>query len=106
MRVFIKQNRGMLVGLNVQDISSIQAMSRYIIITMNDKKTYTVLCQLNEFMKKIPAYEFCRVHHSYVVRIDLIGNIFTDYVVMSNKLEVNMSREGKKELLSKITILQ
>jgi len=100
--LFIKVD-SRLVRLNIKDITAIEALADYVHIFAG-KERYTVLSTMKAMEDKLPAKDFCRVHRSYIVRLDKIKEIDDHTVVMENQ-NVPVSRNLKEQLLSALNKL-
>lgn len=78
------------------DILYAKADGAYTTIYLKDTN---VLCciYLNDFLKKIPNYNFTRVHRSYVVNLFYVKDILATNVLLSNNNEIPLSRSYKKD---------
>ena len=50
----------------------------------------------------LPTNDFVRVHHSHIVRVNAIHQVFHDHIVLCNKESIPMSRQCRKELMNRL----
>ncbi len=56
------------------DIIYLEALTNYTKVVTQNKK-YTTLCNLKNFIDKLPQQKFIRIHRSYAVAVDQIHNV-------------------------------
>jgi DNA-binding LytR/AlgR family response regulator len=100
--IFIKVD-SRLVRLNLKDITAIEALADYVHIFAG-KERYTVLSTMKAMEDKLPAKDFCRVHRSYIVRLDKIKEIDDHTIVMDNQ-NIPISRNLKEQVLNALNKL-
>lgn len=100
--MFIKVD-SRLVRVNLKDISVIEALADYVHIFVN-KERYTVLSTMKAIEDKLPGKDFCRVHRSYIVRLDRIKEIEDNIIIIADQ-HVPVSRSLKDQLLSALNKL-
>lgn len=71
--LFVKVD-GRQVKINPEDIIFIEGLSDYIRIHLPNERLI-VLDNLKDFINKLPAKEFMRIHKSYIIRLDKIKSI-------------------------------
>jgi DNA-binding LytR/AlgR family response regulator len=92
-----------LVRINLKDIRMIEALADYVHIYAG-KERYTVLSTMKAIEDKLPKKEFCRVHRSYIVRLDKIKEI-DDHTVVLTEGHVPVSRNMKDQLINALNKL-
>jgi DNA-binding LytR/AlgR family response regulator len=100
--MFIKVD-SRLVHINLKDISVIEALADYVHIHVG-KQRYTVLSTMKAIEDKLPKKDFCRVHRSYIVRLDKIKEI-DDHTVVLIDQNVPVSRNMKEQLMKALNKL-
>jgi DNA-binding LytR/AlgR family response regulator len=101
--LFIKVD-SRLVRINIKDIDVIEALADYVHIFVN-KERYTVLSTMKAIEDKLPQKDFCRVHRSYIVRLDKIREIDDHTIVMANQ-NIPVSRNLKDQLMKALNKLR
>lgn len=71
--LFVKVD-GRQVKINPEEIVFIEGLSDYIRIHLQNERLI-VLDNLKDFINKLPAKEFMRIHKSYIIRLDKIKSI-------------------------------
>lgn len=71
--LFVKVD-GRQVKINPEDIIFIEGLSDYIRIHLANER-FIVLDNLKDFINRLPAKEFMRIHKSYIIRLDKIKSI-------------------------------
>ncbi len=64
------------IQLPVQSIQYLKAAGNYVEVNAVDK-AYTVYGSLSDFVARLPAQQFCRIHRSYVVNLDHVTSLAT-----------------------------
>ncbi|NTW49109.1 MAG: response regulator transcription factor [Chlorobiales bacterium] len=82
--IYVKKGSG-LTKVGIKEILWVEAYADYVIIK-TPEKSYTVHSTMKGMEKKLPAGEFCRVHRSYIVRLDKIDSIEDSAVVVERKV--------------------
>jgi DNA-binding LytR/AlgR family response regulator len=100
--LFIKVD-SRLVHVNLKDITVVEALADYVHIYVN-KERYTVLSTMKAMEDKLPKKDFCRVHRSFIVRLDRIKEIDDSIIVIGDQ-HVPVSRNLKDQLLSALNKL-
>nr|WP_256534250.1 LytTR family DNA-binding domain-containing protein [Lewinella sp. JB7] len=73
------------VRVNFADIQYIEGMKDYVRIHLPDRKV-TTLQSLKHLVEVLPATDFIRVHHSYIVGVRWIEEVQRDEVNVAGKL--------------------
>ena len=83
-----------VVYINKADIVLLKADSNYVTIyTENCEKVIT--CKLKECEKKLGGIPFVRIHKSYIVNLEYVSNISSNYVYFKNGDTCNIGRSYK-----------
>jgi DNA-binding LytR/AlgR family response regulator len=99
--LFIKTN-GKLVRLEINDILYIEAMSDYVIVHTEDKRSYIVYSTLKRFEDKMSSYgNFYRIHRSYLINLQKIKIIENGQVLIGDKL-LPIGNTYKEDFLKKV----
>jgi DNA-binding LytR/AlgR family response regulator len=99
--LFIKTN-GKLVRLEINDILYIEAMSDYVIVHTEDKRSYIVYSTLKQFEDKMSSYgNFYRIHRSYLINLQKIKIIENGQVLIGDKL-LPIGNTYKEDFLKKV----
>ena len=69
------------------DIYFIEALKDYVVINTLDRR-YTIHSTMKDIESKMPTKDFCRVHRSFIIRIDKIKEIDHSNVVMENEKKI------------------
>ncbi len=89
----------------VNDIIKIRADNVYSVLYFNNGKTFTVTQTLKEVEILLSAYDFFRVHKSYIVHLKYVVRYIKGeggYVLLTDGSEVEVSRRNKAEFLKKL----
>jgi len=99
--IFIKTN-GKLIRLDVENIVYFEAMSDYVLVHTEDKRSYIVYSTLKQFEDKMNAYSnFYRIHRSYLINLHKITSIENGQVLIAEK-HLPIGNTYKEEFLNKI----
>lgn len=102
--VFIKSNSRM-VKVNTSDIQYIEALKDYVIINANKQK-FTIHSTMKDIQSKLSAYNFMRVHRSFIVRMDKIKAIEqSNLVVEGSEKLIPIGGSYKEDLMSKLNFM-
>ena len=89
----------------IDSIISCASDSNYTIFQLKNKQKLIVSRLLREVEEMLEEYSFLRVHHSYVVNLNEIEKYYKGdggYVVMSDGSSIDVSRNKKDVLLTKL----
>lgn len=106
-KIMIAGTSGILLA-DVNDIIRIEANSNYSTFHFTNKPKLTVSKTLKEFDEYLKYNNFFRVHQSHLINllfVDSYESGLTDYVVLSNKEKIEISRRRKAEFLEKLSTL-
>jgi DNA-binding LytR/AlgR family response regulator len=92
-----------LVQIKLKDVTVIEALADYVHIFVG-KDRYTVLSTMKAMEDKLPKKDFCRVHRSYIVRLDKIKEIDDSIIVISDQ-HIPISRNMKEQVYSALNKL-
>ncbi|MFZ4613623.1 MAG: LytR/AlgR family response regulator transcription factor [Bacteroidia bacterium] len=99
--IFIKKD-SRLIRLPLSEILFVEALSDYVnIYTISNR--FTVLSTMKSIENKLPTKDFCRVHRSFLVRVDKIKEIEDNAITIEDKT-IPVSRSYKEHLLKKINL--
>ncbi|MCO6358983.1 LytTR family two component transcriptional regulator [Roseivirga pacifica] len=82
--IFIKK-KSMLEKVKYDDLFWIEADGNHITINASDGRTFTIRKSLKEITDRLPKDRFLRVHKSYVVLVDAVTAIDTNFVYLNEK---------------------
>jgi DNA-binding LytR/AlgR family response regulator len=104
---YIKKD-SQFMKLDLTSITYIEALADYVNIHMDSdnpaEQRHTVLSTMKAVEAKLPIRDFCRVHRSYIVRVDKIKSMGDTFVKIDEKM-IPVSRANKEILLKKVTII-
>ena len=100
--LFIREN-GWLKKIVISDISYIKAEGTYTHIFVKDKQ-YTLRNTAKDLMKKLPEYQFSRIHKSYIVNMEKVEALSSNAVKIDN-IEIPIGRNYYHALLQNINKL-
>lgn len=100
-RFFVRDSRGQIVPVRVENIFRLQAADDYVEIYIKDK-SYLINTTLDDFEKRLDPTHFRRIHRSHIVNLDFIKSIETFdrrlMLQLSDGSELIASRSGTKNL--------
>ncbi|MFL5753951.1 MAG: LytR/AlgR family response regulator transcription factor [Bacteroidia bacterium] len=103
---FIKRD-SKLMKVDLSTILYVEALADYVNFHMDDpnpaEQRFTVLTTMKSVESKLPFRDFCRVHRSYIIRIDKIKSISDKFVLVADRF-VPVSRANKEVLLKKLKV--
>ena len=88
----------------IQNILFLEANGSYTNVYLKDGVKEVVSKNLNYFDEILPAGDFCRVHHSYLININAVKKYFKGrggYVEMENGAIIEISVRRKEDFLNK-----
>ena len=89
------------VRLEIANISYIEVKDHQVEFHVG-KKSYSVRGTLNLYEKKLMPYGFAKCNHCYLVNLKYVLAINTNFVVLTNGEELQISRPKRKEFLDKL----
>lgn len=99
--VFIKKDNK-LIRMPLDEIHYVEALADYVnLYTLQGR--HTILSTMKAIENKLPARDFCRVHRSFIVRMDKIKEIEDNNIHILDK-EIPISRSYKDVLLDKLNL--
>src|SRR4029079_11734816 len=101
-QLFVKDSHR-LVKIDMKKIQMVEALADYVNIYTAEKR-YTVLSTLKGILEKLPQNDFMRVHKSYIIRLDAIGQIEDNTISIDKKL-IPVSNTYKKQLMERLKII-
>ncbi|MDD5570536.1 MAG: response regulator [Bacteroidales bacterium] len=91
--------------IKFEDIYYIEALKDYVIINTADN-SYTTHTTMKEILSILPPKDFCRVHRSFIVRLDKIFSIkYPDLVIEDKKKVLPIGGLYKKELYNRLNFI-
>ena len=95
--VYIKSDRK-YVKLNFSDILYIEGLKDYVIIHVTGNKYITAM-NIKTIHNQLPAKTFFRVSKSFIINIDKITEVDTDFILIDKK-EIPIGKAYKEEFLN------
>ncbi|MFY0673544.1 MAG: LytTR family transcriptional regulator DNA-binding domain-containing protein [Bacteroidia bacterium] len=93
----IKISTGQLIS--VSDVLYATSEGHYnAIFTIDNKEPVVFRGTFKELHEQLPKSEFLRVHRSYIVRLEMISQVFSNSIQLSNGKEIPVSRTYKPQL--------
>lgn len=92
-----------LLKVKFGEIVYLEADGNYTLL-MTDKQKFTLRNTLKEFESRLPADQFARIHKSYMVRLDAITGINSQYVLVGLK-ELPIGRSYHEWIMGKVNKL-
>ena len=100
---FFVRTNNRIIKIKLEELCAIEAQGDYVrIVTLYS--SHVVHATLSRISKVLPVGDFVRIHNSYVVCLDKISSIEGGSAYVNGKL-YNIGREGKKDLMERITVL-
>jgi DNA-binding LytR/AlgR family response regulator len=100
--IFIKV-ASRFVKLQLKNILFIEALADYVTIHTSTEK-FTIHSTMKGIENALPAFDFLRVHNSFIVRLDKIASI-KDNTVFINKSTIPVSRNKIKALIQRLKLI-
>ena len=97
--IFVKSNRK-FVKLHFDDIIYIEGLKDYVIIHVGENKILTAM-NVKTIMSQLPQSIFSRINRSYIVNINHIKEVDTDYVKVKDK-ELTIGNSYKKDFFENV----
>lgn len=89
------------IKIKFDDIVYMQAENIYTRI-YTTKKNYLYRSSLSGLMQNLPSNVFFQIHRSYIIHLNKVEKVGTDYVLIQQK-KLPVSRSKKKQLIERIT---
>lgn len=83
--------------VKIDDIKYIEGLGNYVNVYLSEKKITTYI-SLKEFMEKLPAERFIRIHKSYIVSINQIKS-FENYQVKLDDRTLPIGKNYRKDFI-------
>lgn len=99
--IFVR-DAGSLVPIQADNISWIEGSDNYAYVYNRNEKL-VVTQTLKSIAQQLPAYQFCRIHKSYIVNLHKIERIEHSVVFVSGKT-LPIGKSYRKQLLDALTI--
>lgn len=82
--IFVKK-KSLLEKVKYENLTWIEADGNHITLHVNDGRDYTIRKSLKEITDKLPKDRFLRVHKSFVVLVDAVTAIDTNFVYLGDR---------------------
>jgi len=90
------------IRIDFESILYLEACKNYTRI-VTKKKTYMVLAALGQIEKELPETNFCRIHRSFVIRLDAVSTF--DYVTVTlGEEEIPLSFSFRPVLVERLPV--
>lgn len=99
--IFIKDDL-IFKKLLIKDILYIQAFKNYLELRVADRR-HIIRSTLADFQKALPQDHFMQTHRSYIININFLEKIGSDFVQIG-KTEIPVSRGFKESVLNKLKL--
>ena len=73
------------VRINLSEVRYIESLKDYVRIHVTDKRI-TTLQSMKKLMSLLPAEDFVRVHHSYIIAMPWVEEVYRDEVLVDGKM--------------------
>lgn len=83
--------------VKIDDIKYIEGLGNYVNVYLSEKKIATYI-SLKEFLEKLPAERFIRIHKSYIVSINQIKS-FENYQVKLDNETIPIGKNYRKDFI-------
>jgi len=106
-KIAIPTSEGLLM-IDCKDIIRCVAIDNYTEIHVSNQPKLLVTKTLKEFEELLEPHHFFRVHHSHLINLNRIVKYFKGeggYVLMSDGVQVDVSRRKKEEFLARLKIV-
>jgi len=101
--MFVKDGT-QLIKINTGDIIFITALSDYVKIA-TPQREFAILYTMKNILDKLPRNKFCRVHRSYIIRLDKIDKI-EDHIIEIGDALIPISKSYRDDLYRKLNLLK
>lgn len=98
--LFFKEN-GVLIKVNVTQITHIQALQNYVEIYLENEKKIIVHQTLKNILEDLPKAQFLQIHKSYIINTNYITTI-DNLKLFIKEIELPIARGRKKEVMKKL----
>jgi DNA-binding LytR/AlgR family response regulator len=102
--LFVRDNHR-FIKVPFNQITYIESRENYVDIHTTEKKTITIRSTFSDFLSKLPAENFFRVHRSYAIRTDLIENVGNTEVTIGG-FTIPLSNNYRDDLYNSLGIQQ
>jgi two-component system, LytTR family, response regulator len=95
-----------LVFVSICDIFYCEASSNYTIFYTGEKKQYIVSRTLKEFEDLLLDHNFFRIHHSYIVNLNVIKKYVKGdggYVILNNSVSLDVAKRRRSDFLNRLS---
>ncbi|QHS58775.1 LytR/AlgR family response regulator transcription factor [Chitinophaga agri] len=96
--LFVTKN-GVNEAIQDEEIVYFSVSDNYVEFKLTDNRKFKIRSSLQLAQERLPAESFCRIHRSYVVRLNHV-RLIGETVIMKNGDELPIGREHKAELLN------
>lgn len=90
------------IRIRYSDIRWLKADNIYTEIATNSRK-YLQRMALSEMQSLLPENQFCRVHRSFIVNLEIVDRVCSDHLEIAGE-QIPLSRSKKAEILSRLNI--
>ncbi len=97
--IFLKSG-GDYIRIKLDSILYVQSLGDYIVIK-TQKEKIKLLYSLKEIELELPKENFCRIHKSYLIRLDKIQTLRKSYVKIGEE-EIPVGEKFKQELFERL----
>lgn len=102
--IYVRTNNR-LKRIKFEDICFVEALRDYIIISTTTEN-YTARINMKEITRFLPERDFCRIHKSYIVRLDRIFSIkYVSLIVEGSMKEIPVGNFYRKDLYARLNML-
>lgn len=105
-KMAVSVNEGIEI-VHFDELEYLQADRNYCTLHRKAKKPLVVAKPLKDFEEVLPAEQFVRVHHSYILNINCVQRYVRadgGYAVMNNAKEITISRSFKNDFMAALGI--
>ena len=90
------------IALN--SILFIQAYGDYMKVKCEDA-SYVVHIRMKQLEEQLPSKDFCRIHRSYLVRLDKIDQVYTKSLEIG-KVNIPIGKTNKEDLMKLLPLIR
>ena len=90
------------IKLDCDSIFFIESQRNNVIIHCDDAD-YTTLGPLKKFEEMLAEHGFSKCHNAYLINLSFVEAVQKEYVILSHKISLPISRARKKEFMSALT---
>lgn len=90
------------IFINVGDIKYMESFAHQIRVYVSDHKVIECYGSLSEMEKQLSAFDFVRIHKSYLVNCRYVYSVERGRVILTDKTELPLSRYKSEQVKSKV----